>query len=125
MRVTVQGNGAEKLSRKLNFLLGLLINEVETYGGDVVKFSGDAVTVTWDCASAVKGDYGAMLLACQVRVGGIAPGGTRTILVLGLGLGLGLGLRGTSTIAPWAAPPACPPGSPARAGGARSLSLNP
>jgi class 3 adenylate cyclase len=87
-KLALEGNGAEKLSRKLNFLLGLLINEVETYGGDVVKFSGDAVTVTWDCASAVKGDYGAMLLACQCAVAAHeALAGEEMHMHMGVGLG--------------------------------------
>ncbi|KAK7242877.1 adenylate and guanylate cyclase, partial [Aureococcus anophagefferens] len=38
-------DGAERLTGILNDFFGVLIDLVESYGGDVVQFSGDALTI--------------------------------------------------------------------------------
>src|ERR1044071_4368135 len=40
-------SGVETLARILNDYFGQLIDLVYDYGGDVVKFGGDAITVVW------------------------------------------------------------------------------
>jgi class 3 adenylate cyclase len=42
-------HGAEKLAMSLNDFFAVVITEVERFGGDVTKFSGDAVTIRWRC----------------------------------------------------------------------------
>src|ERR671927_330492 len=46
--------GAEILARILNDYFGQLIDLVYDYGGDVVKFGGDAITVVWPVGEAVS-----------------------------------------------------------------------
>jgi class 3 adenylate cyclase/tetratricopeptide (TPR) repeat protein len=43
--------GVETLARVLNEYFGQLIDIIHEYGGDVVKFAGDAVIAVWDIAS--------------------------------------------------------------------------
>lgn len=42
-----QPRGAEKIGATLNGFFGPLIDLVRKHGGDVIKFSGDAVTIAW------------------------------------------------------------------------------
>lgn len=44
--------GVETLARVLNDYFGKMINVIDEYGGDVVKFAGDALIVVWSIASA-------------------------------------------------------------------------
>lgn len=44
-------SGVEALARILNEYFGQLINIIHEYGGDVVKFAGDAVIAVWTIAS--------------------------------------------------------------------------
>lgn len=47
-RLAQQGRaGVEELSRILNDTFGALIETIEAYGGDIVKFAGDALLVVW------------------------------------------------------------------------------
>src|ERR1041384_487769 len=46
--------GAEILARILNDYFGQLIDLVYEYGGDVVKFGGDAITVIWPVGEGVS-----------------------------------------------------------------------
>jgi class 3 adenylate cyclase len=46
-RLAERDDGAEELCRILNNFLALLLRIVLHYGGDVIKFSGDAVTILW------------------------------------------------------------------------------
>ena len=43
--------GVETLARVLNDYFGKMINVIDEYGGDVVKFAGDALIVVWSIAS--------------------------------------------------------------------------
>ncbi|HRQ32148.1 MAG TPA: adenylate/guanylate cyclase domain-containing protein [Anaerolineales bacterium] len=45
-------SGVESLARILNEYFGRLIDIVHDYGGDVVKFAGDAVVAVWTVASS-------------------------------------------------------------------------
>lgn len=40
-------NGAEKLGDCINAFFGPLIQIVSYWGGDIIKFSGDAITIVW------------------------------------------------------------------------------
>lgn len=42
-----QPNGAEKLGDCINNFFAPLIQIVNFWGGDVIKFSGDALTIVW------------------------------------------------------------------------------
>ncbi|KAK3285553.1 hypothetical protein CYMTET_6848 [Cymbomonas tetramitiformis] len=46
-RLAVKEEGAELLSHCLNLFMEPLIDIVFSYGGDIVKFSGDAITIVW------------------------------------------------------------------------------
>jgi len=51
-RLAEQGPaGVEAIARVLNEYFGQLIDIIHAYGGDVVKFAGDAVIAVWDIAS--------------------------------------------------------------------------
>lgn len=51
-------NGVESLARILNEYFGQLIDIVHEYGGDVVKFAGDAVIAVWPIVSDPDPDTG-------------------------------------------------------------------
>jgi len=44
--------GAEELTQLLNAYFSQLINHINTYGGDVVKFAGDALIALWPVTNA-------------------------------------------------------------------------
>lgn len=56
--------GVEKLSIVLNNYFGKLIDTIYKYGGDIVKFAGDALLVIWPTKSRPT-LQGMILLACQ------------------------------------------------------------
>ncbi|PRP80584.1 guanylyl cyclase [Planoprotostelium fungivorum] len=62
--VTAGPEGVEKLTTHLNQYFGKLIGIIHRYGGDIVKFAGDAVLVIWPTGSR-PGLSGMILLACQ------------------------------------------------------------
>jgi len=56
--------GVEKLTNHLNTYFDALIGTIYRYGGDIVKFAGDAILCVWPAASP-KGLGGMISLACQ------------------------------------------------------------
>ena len=46
------GDGVAELMGMLNDIFELVLEIVESYGGDVVQFSGDALTILWRCAES-------------------------------------------------------------------------
>lgn len=46
-KLSKEPSGAEELGGFLNKFFGILINIVRDWGGDILKFSGDAVTILW------------------------------------------------------------------------------
>ncbi|EGD79547.1 hypothetical protein PTSG_10115 [Salpingoeca rosetta] len=46
-RLAKKPNGAEELSRIINNFFSRLLKVVDAFGGDVVKFSGDALSIVW------------------------------------------------------------------------------
>ena len=61
-RLATKPNGAELLSRCLNAFFTPLIEMVTAYQGDVIKFSGDALTILFE---AKPGDCGSAWAGCQ------------------------------------------------------------
>jgi len=67
-RLAKQPHGAEEIGDCLNNFFGGLIAIVASFGGDVLKFSGDAITILWPIAQNPKGTVdriGAVMAACQ------------------------------------------------------------
>ena len=67
-------DGAELLTKQLNGMFGGVIEVIERYGGDIIKFVGDAMIVLWAPrlpAAAAVGQRGAQHPA--TRVGAAAP----------------------------------------------------
>lgn len=56
-------SGVETLARILNEYFGQLINIIHDYGGDVVKFAGDAVIAVWPVVSDLPVDMTAPVIA--------------------------------------------------------------
>ena len=46
-RLASRVNGAEELCDALSSFFAVLLEEVERYGGDCIKFSGDALSIIW------------------------------------------------------------------------------
>ena len=44
--------GIDALTTTINNMFSIILDHVESWGGDVVKFAGDAVIVIWECPSA-------------------------------------------------------------------------
>src|ERR1043165_6623964 len=57
--------GVETLARILNDYFGKMIDVIHEYGGDVVKFAGDALIVTWRIAADTAGDAGTTASASE------------------------------------------------------------
>ena len=86
-------DGAEELTRLLNLYFGGLIDLIDRYGGDAVKFAGDAVVALWPAeddaalAAAVR-DIAACALALQARLHDFEVGpGRRLSMKLSIGAG--------------------------------------
>lgn len=74
--------GAEELVANLNRMLAAIIEDLHRFGGEVIYFSGDAITC-W-----IDGDDGTRATACALRmqetmhrVGEIAAGGDTTVVL--------------------------------------------
>tara|TARA_B110001452_G_scaffold69193_1_gene55822 strand:+ start:2527 stop:6096 length:3570 start_codon:yes stop_codon:yes gene_type:complete len=59
-KLAARPDGAERMCEIMNRFLGAIIDIVHSHCGDVVKFAGDAVSVTFPVATKVEGQYGAM-----------------------------------------------------------------
>ena len=87
--------GAEVLTYHLNRVFHVLIAELDRFGGDVLYFSGDAITCWLD------GDDGVQATACALamqatmeRSGEVAtPGGTRVRLAMKIAVAVGTARR--------------------------------
>ena len=89
--------GVEALGQALGAVFGELVEAVYAYGGDVVKFAGDALTAVWPAASAgqlsdLAQQAAASAQAIQAVIGSIgqftSPAG-RITLEMRIGLGCG------------------------------------
>lgn len=64
-KLAEKANGAEVLAETLNRYFGAIIGVAAAHGGDVISFSGDAVTILWRCADESFG-AGALRAAAQI-----------------------------------------------------------
>lgn len=65
--------GAEALADLLNGYFGQLIGIINEYGGDVVKFAGDAILAVWPTENSAAGetsdwDWAARVVDCALRI---------------------------------------------------------
>lgn len=87
--------GSEILTRELNAYFGQLINLITVYGGDVVKFAGDALTALWKDdkdSSFILHLFAFQAAACAPAVQAALKdyqtiGGPKLALRIGLGAG--------------------------------------
>ena len=86
-------DGAESLTHVLNDFFGRLIDTVQSHGGDIVKFAGDAMTVLWR-ANADRSDLPATTLraaSCALQmqraVRGYTAGEHNLLLKVAVGAG--------------------------------------
>jgi len=89
-----QPNGAEKIGACLNGFFDPLIEIVVRYGGDVLKFSGDALTIIWGgdvlgpAAAAAAASFCCLQIQAQVGSFGETPvPGLKLTLHNGIGFG--------------------------------------
>ncbi|MGB0385679.1 MAG: adenylate/guanylate cyclase domain-containing protein [Ardenticatenaceae bacterium] len=95
--------GAEELTRLLNDYFGQLVDRIIEYGGDVVKFAGDALLALWVLDSHDGYDEGLAdvtlrathcALAVQAQLKDYqTPTGQALLLRIGLGAGEGLAMQ--------------------------------
>eukprot|EP00927_Polykrikos_kofoidii_P048317 TRINITY_DN42565_c0_g1_i1.p1 TRINITY_DN42565_c0_g1~~TRINITY_DN42565_c0_g1_i1.p1 ORF type:complete len:1473 (+),score=263.11 TRINITY_DN42565_c0_g1_i1:143-4420(+) len=55
-----QPQGAERIGATLNGFFGPVIDIVHKHGGDIIKFSGDAITIIWAAEEPTCGPYSCM-----------------------------------------------------------------
>jgi class 3 adenylate cyclase len=60
--------GIDKLTTTINRMFGLIINHVESWGGDIVKFAGDAVIVVWPCTEETTAELTLKALTCAMEL---------------------------------------------------------
>jgi len=101
-------DGVERLTSTLNAFFGVLIDIVHDHGGDIVQFSGDALTVLWICGEAcgrcerancgggdiapvlkTVADAAALAAACALAMQAVVDDDADTPLRLHMGLGCG------------------------------------
>ncbi|UCC89196.1 MAG: tetratricopeptide repeat protein, partial [Anaerolineales bacterium] len=81
--------GADELTRQLNAVYGALIDEVHSYGGSVLTFSGDAITCWFDGVPSTQ-QAGLRATACALAMQEVmghfaevqTPSGTRVSLAI-------------------------------------------
>jgi class 3 adenylate cyclase/tetratricopeptide (TPR) repeat protein len=83
--------GAEELTRHLNRVFHALIDELDRFAGEVIYFSGDAITCWFDGDDGVRA--AACGLAMQATMGRLhdllTPGGTRVTLAMKAAVAVG------------------------------------
>lgn len=100
-RLARRENGAEELCRILNGFFTILVGIVHKFGGDIVKFAGDAVSIVWmvDCEPGAPRDLAEATLwatccACEIHKrlhNYVATSEERDPVVLSLHIGVGCG----------------------------------
>jgi len=61
--------GIEQISRHLNTYFDKLIALINKYGGDIIKFAGDALIAVWVTKATAENLPSLVLLACQCALG--------------------------------------------------------
>ncbi|KGL83667.1 Adenylate cyclase type 10, partial [Tinamus guttatus] len=60
--------GADEVTQTLNRYMGDIVEEILAFGGDILKFAGDAVLVLWRVEQAQLGDTISLVLQCSQRI---------------------------------------------------------
>ena len=83
--------GAEELTANLNRIFHAIIAELDRFGGDVIYFSGDAITCWLDGDEGIRALTAAFgMQAAMARVGEVVtPGGTRVRLAMKVAVAVG------------------------------------
>lgn len=83
--------GVEELSRLLNTYFGQLINLINDYGGDIVKFAGDAVLAVWPMALGEEERTALQAVQCALTAQRLLQGFEAGEETLSLRMGVGAG----------------------------------
>lgn len=84
--------GAEELTAILNNHFGQLIKLLQEFGGDVVKFAGDALIALWTCGSEAELDDAIMRAStCALEIQHLLARGSSVGLYLAMRLAIGAG----------------------------------
>jgi class 3 adenylate cyclase len=85
-------SGVEQVTQILNNTLGSWVDLVAEYGGETIKFAGDAILAIWSAAEGERGQAALAALTCALRiragaaaVSGVHPGSLRVRISLGAG----------------------------------------
>ncbi|NWJ01980.1 ADCYA cyclase, partial [Crypturellus undulatus] len=60
--------GADEVTQTLNLYMGDILEEMLAFGGDILKFAGDAVLVLWRVNQAQLSDTISLVLQCSQRI---------------------------------------------------------
>ena len=60
--------GIDALTTNINLVFSVITNHVELWGGDVVKFAGDAVIVIWDCEESDISNTMSQVISCALEL---------------------------------------------------------
>ncbi|XP_053882135.1 adenylate cyclase type 10-like [Malaclemys terrapin pileata] len=60
--------GAEQLTQTLNHYVGDIVEKVLIYGGDILKFAGDALLALWRVQRSQMSDIITLALKCSLRI---------------------------------------------------------
>lgn len=66
-KLSLRDDGTELLTNLINGFLGELINIILFYEGDVIKFAGDAIFVTWRVPSFPSATRAAQIKQCLLK----------------------------------------------------------
>jgi predicted ATPase/class 3 adenylate cyclase len=87
--------GAEVLTHHLNRVFHVLIADLDRFGGDVIYFSGDALTCWLDGDDGVRATACALAMQATIGQSGevVTPGGTRVRLAMKIAVAVGTARR--------------------------------
>ena len=87
--------GAELLTHHLNRVFHVLIADLDRFGGDVIYFSGDAITCWLDGDDGVRATACALEMQATIGQSGevVTPGGTRVRLAMKIAVAVGTARR--------------------------------
>jgi len=83
--------GVEELSRLLNTYFGQLINLINDYGGDIVKFAGDALLAVWPLTAGKEETTALQAVQCALTAQRLLAGFEAGEETLSLRMGIGVG----------------------------------
>jgi class 3 adenylate cyclase len=60
--------GIDMLTTTINRMFGIIIDHVESWSGDIIKFAGDAVIVLWPCTEETMAQVTLQALTCAMEL---------------------------------------------------------